>query len=243
MAPYFTMKRTEMARVCIRCARPARAEHHHREGPGPVGKGMGGTHEHLPEVPLCRECHGSVHRNEWAFSINGDYYVGTRGGDFRSPIKRTDAGPVESMSEEALRGCWHQFEDRAADLLRGQCAIAWILKERFGWMPEWWVHAAELLSLDAERRVWPQRVYERCKMWELVELRLGGERWPAAQLIGVRALGKIAKAEDPDAAFNEAVDMRLGGASQSETAGRFSDDREEEWCVCPCGHRHKRREA
>ena len=234
---------TDLSVPCLRDARPSQAEHHHREGTGPVGKGMGGTHEHLPTVPLCRACHEAVHRQEFSFSVNGAFYAGKErdGGEWRSPVKRSDRKETRLWSEEKLRLVWHEVEDAAAGLLRVQCEIAWVLRERFGYKERWYVHVADLLSLDADRRVDWRRVYERCQMWELVELKLGGERWASAQLVGVKALKRIAKADDPERAFNDAVDARLGGMSATAVAERLSDQAETVECTCSvCGNIHRR---
>ena len=66
---------SDVALIFVHCGQNAE-RHHHREGPGPVGKGMGGTpHEHLPEIPLCRQAHNLVHANELQLTLDGGYIM------------------------------------------------------------------------------------------------------------------------------------------------------------------------
>lgn len=237
---------SDLSVPCLRCSMPAQKEHHHREGPGPVGKGMGGTHEHLPRVPLCRADHTSLHNGEWAFKIEGDFFVGTKGGDFRCPVEYNDTGEDPYYwTPEKLREHWHTVQAAAGYLYKEQCREAWVLRERIAWMDEWYLEAAKMLSRDAERPINWRRVYDRVKSWETFELRLrGGKIWEEVEVIGERLRLAVAKSADPEKAMATAVVERLSGATVSQIERALSDGGKEEAprCTCPdCGHEHRQK--
>ena len=229
---------SDISAPCLRCAAPSRAEHHHREGPGPAGKGMGGTHEHLPTVPLCREHHRSLHNEEWAFSINGAFYVGTKGGDFRSPIEYDDEGDDPRFwTTTKLRRQHHARRTKVIQEYREDCREAVAIQERIAWMEEWAIAAAAMLSTDDEAPVHWRRVYQRVKDWETYEVKLGGgEVWEQVGLLGPTLRLAIAASDDPRQALDTALDERLAGASVAVVERSIKGQPEPEPRRCPhCG--------
>jgi hypothetical protein len=216
---------------------------------------MGGQGVKVTEhqrTPLCREDHRTLHEGYWSFSIEGDFYVGRHGGDFRSPRALSDEDADKRFwTLEHLCREWHAAEEEAVYAYRVQCQVAWALKERFEWQPEWYEHAAALLSRDEEKPVHWQRVYERVKDWEVFELELGGGAvWERVWLLGQRGRLAVAKHEDHQWALDTAMDARLGGSTITEIerllrGGTSSGTQEKERCVCGegegCGHVHSKK--
>lgn len=242
-------KQLSLSLPCCRCGKPGapHSEHHQRKGSGPTGKGMGGMHEHLAHVVCCQGCHRALHESEWGLRVEGQFYLGHEraGGEWRSPVKYNDrAADPRYWTEQALRNGWEHAEEAAMDCYRQQCAIAWALHERMGHLPEWWIEAAHLLSRNSERVVWWQRVYERCKTYEIA-LRDGwtDNDWGRLALLPQRAITAVLKQPDSREALEEAAHAYMEGATANEIARALrgdSDVSEKEYHACPdCGARHQ----
>jgi hypothetical protein len=208
---------------------------------------MGGTHDHLPEVPLCRDHHRSLHAGEWAFSIQGAWYVGTKGGDFRSPVALDNLALDKRYWEvEKLAAEWHAADKAAVVCYQAQCQVAWAIKERIEWMPEWWIEAAKQLTKNEDRPVAWQTVYDRVRSWQTFELRLGGEAaWGDVYLLGEKARQAVCAHDNPQWALDTAVVARLGGSTVAQVVrllkGGDSDEPKTERCTCPdCGTEHRK---
>ena len=87
---------------------------------------MGGRGSKAPasaheRVPLCRDDHRTLHAGEWAFSQQIDWYVGTKGGDFRSPVSLDNHASDERYWEvEKLDAEWHAADKAAVACYQAQ---------------------------------------------------------------------------------------------------------------------------
>lgn len=227
---------SDVAPLCLRCSQPA-GDAHHR-----LHKRMGGRGDKAPPSahdtdPLCRPCHSDHHDGLWDYSVNGLFYTGGKGGDFHSPIKYDDLGDDPRFwTPKKLQEDWHKINSAAGYLYERQCADAWVLQERISWRFEWYLAAAEMLSLDSEAPVHWRRVYERCEDWQTYQLKLGGGKaWEDIALLGPGLRRTIARSATPREDLDTAMVERLGGATIAQTQVALGRP-EPEPKLCPhCG--------
>lgn len=70
---------TDLSVACLKCGRPCSPKGEHHQPPDRASKGMGGTSDPDAEdwrVPLCRDCHDSLHRKEWRLRVEDGIAVG-----------------------------------------------------------------------------------------------------------------------------------------------------------------------
>jgi hypothetical protein len=110
---------TDLSVACLRCGRPANPEHH--QPPDRASKGMGGTSDPNVEdwrVPLCRDCHDSLHRQEWALRVEDGIATG-----FDLKGEMLFVRPYEPM-EVAL-----SFSSYPKDILMKRGLLTWLSDE------------------------------------------------------------------------------------------------------------------
>lgn len=238
--------------ACLHCSQPSapHGEHH------PEHKKMGGRGPKAPATaherdPLCRNCHDAHHREEFRYAKKDGFYIGIEGGDFRSPVAFDNDSPDKRLWEvEKLADDWHQADEDAVRAYQEQCGGAFAVKERIGWMQDWWLEAAKQLSKDAALPMDWHLVYDRVRSWETFEVLLGGgPAWDAVLLLGEKGRRAVCAHADPRWALDAAVVARLGGSTVAQVVKLLksgdSDTSEKETCVCGegegCGHEHKRK--
>lgn len=233
----------DVAVPCIRCFRPAQQEHHHREGPGPVGKGMGGTHDHLPEVALCRDDHERVHRHDFSFEIKDGWVTGTEKGgkQWEHPLKLDNDNPAPAAWDDAKLALY--WDNADASLLKIKATIAHIYKQRFAWGQGWAARAAQILGDGvhgigkpiSERSV--RRYANLFDHWD-------GDWEKMKQLGSVTVAYAVADSEDSEKALSVAVAALDEGRNVRQVVALLSPNSADvghiEWCTCACGNKHRK---
>ena len=234
---------------CLRCSQPS-APHgeHHREH-----RGMGGRGPKAPEIahetdPLCRGCHDAHHREEFRYDKKGGFYVGTKG-EFRSPVAFDNDSPDKRRWEvEKLADDWHQADEDAVECYQRQCGDAYAVKERIGWMRDWWIEAAKQLAKDAAKPMDWHLVFDRVSSWETFEVALGGgPAWKDVLLLGVKARQAVCAHKNPQWALDTAVVARLAGDTVASVVkllkigARSDEPKTPEMCTCVCGDTHTKK--
>lgn len=221
--------------ICVHCGQNAE-RHHHREGPGPVGKGMGGTpHEHLPEIPLCRTAHNLVHANELQLSLDGDIATGTENGMVvfeRGVTVRDDHDDSRFWSDERLASAWALGEGLAQDGFEYQCNAAFEFYRRYRGQPDWSNRVAEILSDTNGQYVHPREVYRRIKLY----VRFNND-WTTYRRLGKTLALAVAESDDSDAALEVAQTARdEGGRTATEIIRSIRGEEQPKPKTCPkCG--------
>lgn len=223
------------ALICVHCGQNAE-RHHHREGAGPVGKGMGGTpHEHLPEIPLCRKAHNLVHANELQLSLDGDIATGTEHGMVvfqRSTVVLDNAEDSRFWSDEHLAGRWQHGEESALTGLALQAQVAHEFYRRYKGQPEWYVRVAQIISDFNGYSVHWRDVYRRVKLYEAF-----GSDWDSYQRLGKTLALAVAESREPEKALEIAEAAKdEGGRTSTSIIREIKGQSEPEPRLCPnCG--------
>lgn len=206
---------SDVALICVHCGQDAE-RHHHREGSGPVGKGMGGTpHEHLPEIPLCRKAHNLVHANELELSLDGDVATGRENGMVvfkRAVVVQDDHADPSFWSDEKLAGRWQDGERSALVGLATQARAAAEFYQRYKGQPEWYIRVAQIISDFNGYSVHWRDVYRRVKLYEAF-----GSDWDTYLRLGKTLALAVAESREPEKALDIANSRKdEGGRTSTE---------------------------
>ena len=235
---------SDLALSCLRCGRPAQAEHHHREGPGPVGKGMGGTHDHVPTVPLCRSCHtgpDGVHSRRWTLEVREDMARGHRDGVvlFERPVALSDLREDPRYWSDVRLAVEYSDTESAVGVLRErQATICYVFFQRYGWAKEWYKRCAQMISDETGHHTHERRIYEGLKLFLAWQ-----DDWEMMRQVGATVALAVAESADPEKAREEALTRRDQGERPTAIARALrglADVRDErERHKCPnCGYEH-----
>lgn len=241
------MTDSQLSVPCARCGRPSapHGEHHHRPEWGPVGKGMGGTHDHLERIPTCREHHEEVHLRVFTFMVVGDFVSTWADGHCQSERALTVNDSHQDKrywSDEQLGLLWAQLDERAVGLFAGQCEVAWQFKCRIGWGEGWAEQCAHTL-VQAGVKANPglkRRIEERASLWTTFK-----DNWEDFQTLGPTICIAVAESDDPEGSLNYAAAAYLGDGKRAKDVAaevRRGEPKEIEYCECPeCGNKHRRK--
>jgi rubredoxin len=228
--------------VCVRCGRPARAEHHHPE------KGMGGAtgHVQVPDVSLCRECHSALHAKKFRLVVNGDFVstVTTDGHvqSERALVVREDSPDPRYWSDAKLAMMIAQAMTRAVDMLliAAQCAYEW--QRRYGYGENWSERLSEFIrdTTGYAKNTAPRTLRGLAAQWPIFK-----DDPEAFQLLSGRIANEIVSDPNPKEAIELATVARLDGQPVQavvETLRERQGKQPVESCTCPlCGCVHRRR--
>ena len=226
---------SDIALICVHCGQNAE-RHHHREGPGPVGKGMGGTpHEHLPEIPLCRKAHNLVHANELQLSLDEGVAIGRENGMvvFERGIEvRDQFADSRFWSDEHLSYQWQNGENSALTGLAVQAKAAHEFYRRYKGQPEWYIRVAQIISDFNGSAVHWRDVYRRVKLYEAF-----GSDWDTYLRLGKTLALAVAESREPEKALEIAnVRKDEGGHTSTEIIREIKGQAEPEPKKCKsCG--------
>lgn len=240
------MTETQISVPCLRCGKPSAAhgEHHQRVGPGPTGRGMGGGHEHLVNVPLCRGCHEAVHAKRFTISLSGNMASTWENGHCvseRALVVNESHKDPRYWSDERLADAWGKVDELMLPLMAIRCAVAYEFERRYKWLGNWDAAAAQVIGRLTGTLVHERTVRDAADVWKTF-----GDRWQDYKYVGARVGISIARAADPEAALafgTSQVDE--GGRSRTEIATDIHDkfgkqDSRGETHECPdCGAKHR----
>jgi hypothetical protein len=156
------------------------------------------------------------------------------------------AGDEQYWEVEKLVIAWHAADRAAVACYEAQCRVAWALKLRIEWMPDWWIEAAKQLTKNEDRPVAWQTVYDRVRSYQTFEHILGGgDVWQDVYLLGEKARQAVCGHDDPQWALDTAVTERLAGRTVAQVCrllkgGEISDNPKSaceahEWRCKHCG--------
>lgn len=212
-----------------------------------MGKGMGGTHDHLERVPLCREHHEEVHLRRFTLMVVGDFVSTWAGGHCQSERALTvNDGHADKRywSDEYLALLWVQADERAVPLYAIQCEVAYHFKCRGGWGENWagqYAHALVQAGAKANPGL-KRRIEERANVWPVFGIE---GKWDDFHVLGPTICIAVAESEDPKASLNYAADAYLGGGKRAKDVAaevRRGELKDIVYCVCrECGNRHRRK--
>lgn len=195
--------------VCGREAKPA-GEHHFREHDTAVGKQMGGTHDHLETMVICREHHEALHNRTLTIVIDGATVTSQFAG--KPPIVRTET------TDEELCDLW-----AAGDLMgkRGivmQARAAMEFRARYGaYSQNWYGRAAELIRENTGCPVSQTTIYDRAALGIFLQT-CGDDAEQALMTLGTKVATAVGKASDPVAALEQAHAGRDEGRRMTDVA-------------------------
>jgi hypothetical protein len=207
---------------------------------------MGGTHEHLPTVPLCRRDHDALHNGDWSLSIDDEgWATGTNadGTTFERPLYFDDASPSPAWWTDGKLG--EQWERADAATLRARATIAHVYKRRWGWGRGWARRAADAMgggSQGTGQQISERTIQRAANVWKHWE-----GNWELMKALGSMTVAyAVAGAEDTDRALEIAqkrlADGKKAGEIVAEIEGRNDTVGVTERCTCPtCGHEHNRK--
>jgi len=202
---------------------------------------MGGTSDAAVEswrVALCRECHESLHAEEWRLRVEDGIAQGFVGEQqiFERAVALDDqSDDPRFWTDDRLCNEWWRAEDGALQCLQHQCAVAYWFWRRYGWAEGWYERAADMLTQSRGKRVDPARVYERIKLF----LAFDGH-WDDYDYLGKTLALAVAKSDEPQFALEEALSLRDAGHGIMKSVALLSGVSESanEFEVCPtCGGR------
>jgi hypothetical protein len=180
-----------------------------------MGKGMGGAeHDHLINVPLCRDDHRAVHMKEFSLKIHGDIartYQGETCVSERAMVVKDDVDDMHYWSDKRLSTEWEEAEEDALESLRRQCHAAWGFYQRYRWAEKWYERAAEILSENTGKYTHWRRVYERVNLW----LAFQGH-WEDISYLGQNLAITVAEDTVPADALEIALSARESGHTSTD---------------------------
>lgn len=227
---------SDLNQPCVHCGQHSEL-HHHREGPGPVGKGSGGLgpHEHLPEIPLCRKAHNLVHANELQLSLDGDIATGRENGMVvfeRGVEVRDEHDDSRFWSDERLASAWALGEGLAQDGFEYQCNAAFEFYRRYRGQERWYERVAEILSDNNGLYVHPREVYRRIKLYVAFK-----DDWTIYRRLGKTLALAVAENPEPEKALEIAEAAKdEGGRTSTSIIREIRGQAEPEPKLCPhCG--------
>jgi len=203
---------------CIVCGRPAapHGEHHYRPHDTAVGKQMGGTHDHLETLVICREHHEALHERRIYIEIADDGSVTVIHTGYLGVV--TGVTVRDMRTDEELAEMW----DQGALMLDGglliQAEVAVTFHDRYGAYGRGWrARVAEILRDTTGRPCSGQLVDDR--YWQGVALRcIGPDARQALTHLGAKVLAAVGRHADPPAAIEQANEMRDEGRKMTEVA-------------------------
>ncbi len=233
---------SDLSTPCVHCGNRSEP-HHHREGPGPVGKGSGGLgpHEHLPEIPLCRKAHNAVHANELQLSLDGDVATGRENGMvvFERGITVWDElMDSRFWSDTKLSDEWAAGEGKAQEGFEQQCNAAFEFHRRYRGHPEWSVRVAEIISENNGQYIHPREVYRRIRLYVAFN-----DDWTTYRRLGKTLALAVAESGDIKSALEIAEAAKdEGGRTSTSIIREIRGQADPLGCTCPdCGHEHRQR--
>lgn len=196
---------------CVVCGRPAapHGEHHFRDtGDMASGKQMGGTHDHLETVVVCRPHHEQLHERRITLSIRDGKYV-TELGDGNTVTRPLSLSPDET--DEALAERWAQAQSMGVDAIIMQAAITAKFRQRYGGFDHWWVRVADIIRTHTGLKVSVGMVYDRAALAIAIEAS-GRDPKDMLEELGVKSLAAagraISKGQDAEAVIDRALELR-----------------------------------
>jgi hypothetical protein len=229
---------TDLVLACIRDGRPSCEQHHYREHDATQGKGMGGTHEHVEEVPLCRECHDAIHRKEWTFKVDKET------GLVRGLLKPESTMPLferglvlddgsEDMrfwSEEKLCQEYATCNDRAADDYQVQCYIVYAMYRRRAWDVMGWHHrAAEAIQRHTGHSTHWRGVYKRLQDYDTWH-----DKWELRDELPRTVSRAVADSDNPDKALLIAQEGKDTGRRAGDIVNEIAGIADRAMCESVC---------
>ena len=233
---------TQISVPCVACGRPG-AEHGEHEYRDPAnvsqGKGMGGTHEHLERLALCRECHRAVHAKTITISIEGAMatVVDMDGAISERPLHPVAMAEVEAslftelldamltVDDESLAHVWAEADDVVHSMFMRQCAVAKTMHNRYGrYGDDWMGQAAALVRSVDGAACSPATMDARLAAANALLTQKSPEKF--LHEVGLTVAVAVGRSGDPAQAAEYALEERAKGRQMTKIANEIAEKAE-----------------
>jgi hypothetical protein len=195
-----------------------------------MGKGMGGGHDHLETLVVCREHHQDLHNKILGLAFDNGTVLATVAGGVT--IRNT-------VTDEYLCDMWQEGDRLGKAGIAMQARAALAFRERYAALDQqgWYKRVSEIIRDHTGQPVSTGTVYDRCALG--IALRaVGDDADQALNWLGVKLLTTVGKAADVDAALEIAQDGRDNGERMSAVARRIAQVHPDEKRTCEDGGMH-----